>query len=211
MFYGGSLISHLSASDKEINDPIENEEITNFISLLKINRNMVIMCDSDKENNGDSLKPSPQRLQDEFQSEKFPGVWITHGREVENYLNPNIVEDAIKKVHSGSNFKSLAGKEIYDFFWKYTTTNSEKEKGADKVKGRKEILKKHSKLDSDAIEKPVLQEEFKKANKVQIAKKIVEQDLDFEAIANSDLKEDLKKKIEELIEFIRKSNHSESN
>ena len=211
MFYGGSLISHLSASDIEIDDQIENEEITNFISLLKINRNMVIICDSDKENNGDSLKPSPKRLQDEFQSEKFPGVWITHGREVENYLNPNIVEDAIKKVHSRSNFKSLAGKEIYDFFWKYTTTNSEKEKEADKIKRKKEILKKHPNLDSDAIEKLVLQEEFKKADKVQIAKKIVEQNLDFETIANPDLKEDLKKKIEELIEFIRESNHSESN
>lgn len=211
MFYGGSLISHLSASDKEINDQNEEEEITNFISLLKINRNMVIMCDSDREKNGDPLKKSPQRLQDEFPSQKFPGVWITDGREVENYLNPNIVEDAIKKVHSRSNFKSLAGKEIYDFFWKYTTTNSEKEKEADKVKRRKEILKKYPKLDSDAIEKLVLQEEFKKADKVQIAKKIVEQDLDFEAIANPDLKEDLNKKIEELIEFIRESNHSESN
>ena len=177
MFYGGSLISHLSASDIEIDDQIENEEITNFISLLKINRNTVIMCDSDKENDGDSLKPSPQRLENEFESEKFPGVWITHGREVENYLNPKIVKDAIKNVHTRSNCQSIIATGIYDYFWKYKTTNGEE----------------------------------KEADKVKIAKKIVEQNLDFEAITNPDLKEDLKKKIEELIEFIRESNHSESN
>jgi len=194
MFYGGSLISHLSASDIEINDQIEDEEITNFISLLKINRNMVIMCDSDREKGEDPLKKSPQRLQDEFPSQKFPGVWITDGREVENYLNPKIVEEAIKKVHSRSNFKDLAGEGIYDFFWKYTTTNSEEEKEADKDKRKKEIIKKYPKLDSDTIAKLILQEEFKEANKVKIAQKIIEQDLDFEAIANPALKEELKKK-----------------
>ena len=213
MFYGGSLISHLSASDIEINDQIEDEEITNFISLLKINRNMVIMCDSDREKDEDPLKQSPQRLQDKFQFESFPGVWITHGREVENYLNPKIVEEAIKKVHSRSNFKSLAGEGIYDFFWKYTTTNSEEEKETDKVKRKKEIIKKYPKLDSDAIEKLILQEEFKEADKVKIAKKIVEQypDSDFEKIAHPDLKEKLEEKIKELIKFIKNSNHIDPN
>lgn len=211
MFYGGSLISHLSASDIEINDQIEDEEITNFISLLKINRNTVIMCDSDREKDDDPLKKSPKRLQDEFRSENFPGVWITHGREVENYLDPKIVADAIKKVHSRSNFKDLAGEGIYDFFWKYTTTNSEEETEADKDKRKKEIIKKNPKLDSEEIEKLILEEKFEKANKVGIAKKIVEQDLDFETIANPALKEGLKKTIEDLIKFINKSNHSDSN
>ena len=129
---------------------------------------MVIMCDSDREKNGDPLKPSPQRLQDEFPSQKFPGVWITDGREVENYLNPKIVEEAIKKVHSRSNFKSLAGEGIYDFFWKYTTTNSEEEKEADKVKRVKEIIKKYPTLDSEEIEKLILEEKFKKAFKHEL-------------------------------------------
>lgn len=217
MFYGGSLISHLSASDIENNDQIEDEEITNFISLLKINRNTVIMCDSDREKDDDPLKKSPKRLQDEFRSENFPGVWITHGREVENYLNPKIVEEAIKKVHSRSNFKSLAGKGIYNFFWKYTTTNSEEEKEVDKAKILKNFLEQNLELDSEEIEKEIekliLQEKFKEADKVKIAKKIVEQypDSDFEKIAHPDLKEKLEEKIKELIKFIKNSNHSDSN
>jgi predicted ATP-dependent endonuclease of OLD family len=216
MFYGGSLISHLSASDKEINDQIEDEEITNFISLLKINRNTVIMCDSDREKDGDPLKKSPKRLQDESQSENFPFVWITHGREVENYLNPKIVGEAIKKVHSRSNFKSLAGKGIYDFFWRYTTNNEEK-KEADKVKILKKFLEQNRELDSDEIEKEIekliLQEKFKEADKVKIAKKIVEQypDSDFEKIAHPELKEKLEEKIKELIKFIKNSNHIDPN
>ena len=170
MFYGGSLISHLSASD--------DEEITNFISLLKINRNTVIMCDSDRDEEGELLKETPRRLLNELESEKFPGVWITHGREVENYLNPTIVENAIKSVHTRSNCQSIVATGIYDYFWKYKTTNGE-EKEAD--------------------------------NKVKIAKKIVEQNPNFKTIANPALKEQLKEKIEELIEFIKKSNHSDSN
>jgi predicted ATP-dependent endonuclease of OLD family len=178
MSYGGSLISHLSVSDTEINDQIEDEELTNFISLLKINRNTVIMCDSDKSKDGDLLKETPRRLLNELESEKFPGVWITHGREVENYLNPTIVENAIKSVHTRSNCQSIVATGIYDYFWKYKTTNGE-EKEAD--------------------------------NKVKIAKKIVEQNPNFKTIANPALKEQLKEKIEELIEFIKKSNHSDSN
>ena len=170
------------------------------------------MCDSDKENDGDFLKPSPQRLENEFESEKFPGVWITHGREVENYLNPKIVEDAIKKVHSRSNFKSLTGEGIYDFFWKYTTTNSEETKEADKVKIAK-IVKEFPELDSEAIEKFVLKEKFKEADKVKMAKKIVEQypDSDFKTIAHPDLNEKLEEKIKKLIEFIKNSNHIDPN
>ena len=46
MFYGGRLFSHLTALDEdEISDRIED-----FISVRKLNRNTVIMFDSDKDN-----------------------------------------------------------------------------------------------------------------------------------------------------------------
>jgi predicted ATP-dependent endonuclease of OLD family len=48
MFYGGGLLSHLSVSDSEDENDSNLEDLNDFISLLKINHNTVIMCDSDR-------------------------------------------------------------------------------------------------------------------------------------------------------------------
>ncbi|MFA0415781.1 ATP-dependent endonuclease [Vibrio renipiscarius] len=94
MFYGGRLASHLTGNDPE--ELAEHEE--ELISLRKLNRNSIIMIDSDKSASRKHLNETKKRLRDEF--DKGPGfAWITEGREVENYLDDDQVEDSVKAVH----------------------------------------------------------------------------------------------------------------
>ncbi|MBY8211705.1 AAA family ATPase [Vibrio fluvialis] len=97
MFYGGRLASHISGFDPEELEEHEKE----LISLRQLNRNSVIMIDSDKESSHKRINQTKIRLQQEF--DKGPGfAWITAGREVENYLDEDKVEAAVLAVHSGT-------------------------------------------------------------------------------------------------------------
>lgn len=91
MFYGGRLASHLSGDDP-------GEFVKDFISLRRLNRRGVILIDSDKSKKGTALNSTKLRLRDEFNS--GPGhAWITEGREIENYLNPELLKQTISAVH----------------------------------------------------------------------------------------------------------------
>lgn len=89
MFYGGSLISHLSASDEALDD---------FIKLRDLNRHMAIVLDSDRDRSDAPLKPHAQRIRDEMERGKGM-VWITQGREIENYVDPNCLQSALQTLH----------------------------------------------------------------------------------------------------------------
>jgi hypothetical protein len=176
MFYGGGLLSHLSISDSEDENDSDLEDLNDFISLLKINRNTVIMCDSDKSNKNDSLKPAIERIKSEFENTEFEGFhWITDGREVENYLDPDIVEKIIKENHH--NVDTISGKKIYNYFWKYKSSKVKKNPTADKVKLARKLIESY----------PVSKENFEK-------------------ITNSELENSLKTWIKRLISFIHNSN-----
>ena len=89
MFYGGRLLSHLTAEDSEI---------TAFISLRRINRYISIVIDSDKNKTHDRINRTKRRVRDEF--DKGSGfAWITKGHEIENYVDPQILLESIKIVH----------------------------------------------------------------------------------------------------------------
>lgn len=89
MFYGGALIRHLSASDDAVDE---------FIKLRDLNRNMAIILDSDRDAAGTHLKPHAQRLIEEMG--KGEGVvWITAGREVENYVDGAKLQKALETLH----------------------------------------------------------------------------------------------------------------
>ncbi|KAA8678765.1 ATP-binding protein [Vibrio gigantis] len=103
MFYGGRLASHLTGNDPEELEEHEKE----LISLRKLNRNSVIMIDSDKASSRAHINATKKRLRDEF--DKGPGfAWVTDGREVENYLNDDQVEDTVKAVHPQTAVSLLA-------------------------------------------------------------------------------------------------------
>jgi predicted ATP-dependent endonuclease of OLD family len=95
MFYGGRLLSHLSPDDPEVND---------FISLRFLNRNIVVVMDSDRDTAGKRLNATKRRIQDAWKDQ--PGfVWVTKGREIENYVSGDAMLDALRIVAPGRKHK----------------------------------------------------------------------------------------------------------
>ena len=127
MFYGGRLFSHLTALDKDA----ENEAADDLISVRKLNRNTVIMFDSDKDRPRARINSTKQRLKNEFDA--GPGfAWVTKGREVENYLDFDKVEESVKSVHPSAN--CLANKGEWENLLIYKKNRNAEERTASKVK-----------------------------------------------------------------------------
>lgn len=128
MFYGGALLRHLSASDEAVDE---------FIKLRLLNRNMAIVIDSDRESETDALKPHAARIAKEL-SEGDGIAWVTAGREVENYVDFNKLQEALKSIHPKLYLKSPKGGRFEHAFYFYRTdpNNPDKSKiypDADKV------------------------------------------------------------------------------
>jgi len=136
MFYGGRLLSHLSADDPVINE---------FISLRQLNRHISIVIDSDRSALEQEINNTKKRIQGEF--DNGPGfAWITQGREIENYIAIEVLEGAAKTVHAS--IESLAKKGDYDNRLKLAIVGgTEKEFDMDKVKIAKEVVKKAAGFD----------------------------------------------------------------
>lgn len=94
MFYGGKLLSHL--------DALAPKEGGKLISLMALNRNAAIVMDSDRHQGKAATKEkaarkprmhlngTKMRLKDELDA--IGGyVWITEGREVENYVSKAVL------------------------------------------------------------------------------------------------------------------------
>ncbi|WP_120499437.1 AAA family ATPase [Roseovarius sp. EL26] len=124
MFYGGGLISHLSASD---------DALDQFIQLRKLNRHMAIVIDSDRSSPDDELKPHAKRLRKEM--EKDGGVvWITAGREIENYLEGDKLQEALEQLHPKT-YQARGETGVYDhaFYFYRNAEKTEIYKKGDKV------------------------------------------------------------------------------
>lgn len=128
MFYGGRLLSHLSADD---------EEVTEFIELRKINQNLAILIDSDREKAGTHLNKTKIRVRDEFDTNQRGFVWVTDGREIENYVAPALMTRAIKDLYGEEN--ELISTDQYARCYHYKSPRSINVKVADKIKVAKKI------------------------------------------------------------------------
>lgn len=95
MFYGGSLLSNLTATDQELNE---------FIDLRKLNHNLAIVIDSDRKKQGQRLNATKLRVRGEFDSSDVTGfAWITHGYTIENYVPPEMLRRAAAVVNPSRN------------------------------------------------------------------------------------------------------------
>ncbi|GGN68405.1 hypothetical protein GCM10010112_32740 [Actinoplanes lobatus] len=91
MFYGGRLLNHLSADDAEVSE---------FISLRRLNRNIAIMIDSDKTSARGRLNATKIRVRDQFNDPSYPGfAWVTGCRTIENYVDPAVLAMAVTSIH----------------------------------------------------------------------------------------------------------------
>jgi len=86
-FYGGGLLSNLQVTHEE-------EADEDLINLLKINPNVIVISDSDREKKGAQLKKRVRRIRGEFAKlEKDRTLhWILDAREIENYLTADFIQ-----------------------------------------------------------------------------------------------------------------------
>ena len=84
VFYGGRLLNNLTFDEEE-----------DLINLLKVNRNSIILIDSDKENGPASLNDTKKRICEEASKNKIM-CWITKGREIENYVSKNTIDSKLE-------------------------------------------------------------------------------------------------------------------
>lgn len=127
MFYGGKLLSHLTADDPWVDD---------FISLRRLNRNICIIIDRDKSDGEHEINKTKVRVRSEFN--KGPGfAWVTKGREIENYIDPIILGTAMKQMYGEQvSLKGKAG--IYDECTSYLKKTETK--AADKVRLARRVV-----------------------------------------------------------------------
>lgn len=91
MFFGGGLMSHLTASDPEFEE---------FISLRRLNRHIAILFDSDRAHPRARVSETKRRLHAEFNASDYPGfAWMTECRTIENFVPPLTLEEAVRHIH----------------------------------------------------------------------------------------------------------------
>lgn len=171
MFYGGRLLSHLSAESDEIND---------FIALKSLNRHMALVMDSDKPNGGADVNDTKKRLRDEI-AKGVGASWITKGREIENYIDPVQLQTAVKEVYPNA-YDRPAATGPYDHSLHFLRKAPKKRRKGPKQSG-----------DNDLLETDV--------DKVAVAKIVCAQPANLAML-------DLKARVSELVNLIRKANDS---
>lgn len=96
MFYGGRLLSHLSAELSE-----SQQDIEALIVLRNLNQNLAFLIDSDKDHEAKALNGTKARIKEEI--EKSGGIcWITEGREIENYVALPLMKRALNDSYPDS-------------------------------------------------------------------------------------------------------------
>lgn len=92
VFYGGRLLSNLSLED-------ENE----LVNLMSVNRNAIIVLDSDKKGNNAPLNKTKKRIIEEAKKQGIL-VWVTKGREIENHIPELLIKKKYNKKNSKCSF-----------------------------------------------------------------------------------------------------------
>lgn len=141
MFYGGRLLSHLSANDPEVDD---------FISLRRLNRNVAILIDSDKANVRARINATKARVRDEVGE---ASAWVTAGREIENYVPDALLNKALAAMCL--KFDRPTGTGRYDHRLDYIEAGSGRVRRADKIKVAKWIATQEADLNELDLRKKV--------------------------------------------------------
>lgn len=128
VFYGGRLLS---------NTTFDEENITNLINLMNVNKNSIILIDSDKTSKSKPINTTKKRIQEEFEK-NGQLCWITKGKEIENYVPKQI----ISSFYSNTVDEEFEQYDTIDkFLNKYTDDEGEKFKKS-KIKYAQEYIEK---------------------------------------------------------------------
>lgn len=92
LFYGGSILSSFGLKEEDISDTELKKEEDDFINILKINRNAIVLMDRDEESG--KKWETKERIVKESNTLLVDNgfAWITEGKEIENYLTKKVIE-----------------------------------------------------------------------------------------------------------------------
>ena len=85
------------------------EEETELANLFRVNPNIVVMCDGDRDSKDSPIKDRVKRIRMEVESIPGAHIWITAAKEIENYIPGSVLEKA-------SDLPSLPDPGQYDSF-----------------------------------------------------------------------------------------------
>ncbi|HDR8127636.1 ATP-dependent nuclease [Bacillus thuringiensis] len=172
VMYGGSLISHYDV------DPVD---LNKYIDLFSTSSNVYLVADSDLSKDRGEYKENLKRIlahaRDNF------GVWVTAGKEIENYVPHKVFLDIFSKEKG--------------FMRSKDKPNINKLKG--KMFGKNDIYSNfYSGLYDNRKKKRIIKSSFFR-NKVKLAEKVTEKWNRLDSL-------DLNYRIKDLYEFIKKTN-----
>ena len=126
------------------NPKFETRPARGAISILRANRNVILMMDSDKATESDEINSTKKRVIAEI--EKTNGIgWLTAGREIENYIPVN----ALRSYYSN---QSISGPSQYTKLPEYLKRSKLDESGIfNKVKFAEEIEEYLQKSDLEKV------------------------------------------------------------
>ena len=141
VFYGGSLLSHHGVDETDTVN-------ADFVNILKINRNFILIADSDKTSATSRLKPRLKQIV-EMSKDIVPkqNVWITKVKEIENY----IPVESSRRLFGKDNLEPIKQHEIFhsetkECYWKHSP-----KKTFDKVKFASEVIATYPKDRDEAM------------------------------------------------------------
>jgi hypothetical protein len=110
VMYGGQLARHLTAAEDR------DRGVEDLVEILRINRNSVVVMDSDLRSSGEALQSHKERLCHELSERGL--CWITQGYTLENYLEPETFRRVYAEVHPlGARTLTWNGEPHQDPFW----------------------------------------------------------------------------------------------
>lgn len=86
-FYGGALLNRVSVNPEQ--------SLDECLNLFQINPNIAVVCDSDRAQANDKLKPRVEKLKAGVEPIDHAVLWITEAREIENYIPGDATIDVL--------------------------------------------------------------------------------------------------------------------
>ena len=87
-FYGGSLLARTQFKSPE-------EAETDLVNLLRVNPNIIVVCDGDRVSKDSEIKGRVKRINAEVQKIPDAYIWITDAKEIENYTLGSVLDKAL--------------------------------------------------------------------------------------------------------------------
>lgn len=142
MFYGGRLLSHLSADDQDAID----SDLATLIAVRRLNRNLAVVIDSDRDSSEKSINRTKQRILEELAKDSRTAFgWLTAGREIENYVSESLMTQVLAECYSS--FGSRYKKKQFDHVLPFKNKDNNLIKDVDKVKVARAVCAREADLD----------------------------------------------------------------